>query len=45
MKTVKFAAGIDEAEARFLFDKIVADRNIHNSNLAVPIDQRSEQLL
>lgn len=45
MKTIKFAAGIDEAEARFLFKKIAADRNIHNSNLAVPPENSSEPLL
>ncbi len=45
MKTVKFAAGIDEAEARFLFEKIADDRNIRDSNLAISRDQSSESLL
>lgn len=35
MKTVKFAAGIDEAEARFLMEKLSKNRNIRDANLAV----------
>jgi len=45
MKTVKFAAGIDEAEARFLFEKIVDDRNIRESNLAETRDADSSEPL